>query len=111
MEVARSQEALEVQGTVQPDGSLVLDEKLDLPTGRVRVTVKPLQEGASPNAVRLLAMMEQIWADQTARGHVPRSKEEIDAEINQLREEAEEELQGVERLHEECQHARQESQE
>lgn len=89
----------EVQGTVQPDGSLLLDQKLNVPAGRVRVMVQPLRQPANP--ARFLAMMEQIWADQQARAHVPRSKEEIDAEIDQLRQEAEEELQASEQLHEE----------
>jgi hypothetical protein len=56
-------------------------------------------------------MMQRIWADQKARGHVPRTKEEIDAEIIQLRAEAEEELQAAERLHEDCQAAREVSKE
>jgi hypothetical protein len=83
-----NQEPLELQGTVQADGSLVLDEKLNLPAGRVRVTV---QTGNVPEKVdpgRFLAMMERIWADQKARGHIPRTREEIDAEINQMRDEA-----------------------
>jgi hypothetical protein len=104
-----SQEMLEVQGTVQPDGSLVLDEKLNLPAGRVRVTVHTRNEPEKVDPTRFLAMMERIWADQKARGHVPRSREEIDADINQLRDEAEEEMQAAEHLHEECQRARQQS--
>jgi hypothetical protein len=36
-------------------------------------------------------MMEGIWAAQKARGHVPRTKAEIDAEVRVLRDEAEEE--------------------
>ena len=104
-----SQETLEVQGTVHPDGSLVLDEKLKLPAGRVRVTVRTQYEPDQVDPARFLAMMERIWTDQKARGHVPRSREEIDAEINQLRDEAEEEMQAAERLHEECQRARQQS--
>jgi ABC-type phosphate transport system ATPase subunit len=97
-----SREIREVQGTVELDGKLVLDEKLNLPAGRVRVTVQPLEK---PNPARLLALMEQIWADQKARAHVPRTKEEIDADINQLRNEADLELQAAERLHEDCQRA------
>jgi hypothetical protein len=104
-----SKEMHEVHGTVQADGSLVLDEKLDLPAGRVRVTVQTCTEPKNPDPAKFLAMMESIWADQKVRGHVPRSKEEIDAEINQLRNEAEEEMQAVEELHEECQRARHQS--
>jgi len=39
-----NQETLEVPGTVQPDGSLVLDEKLNLPASRVHVTVQTRKE-------------------------------------------------------------------
>ncbi len=101
-----SREPIEVQGEVQADGTLMLDKRLELPAGRVRVTVQPVAVSEAPNLVRFQAMMEKIWAGQKARGHVPRSKEEIDAEIRQLREEAEEELKAAERLHEECQAAR-----
>ena len=104
-----SQEMIEVQGTVRPDGSLALDEKLGLPPGRVHVTVRTCHDSDKPDPVRFGVLMERIWADQKARGHVPRSREEIDAEINQLRGEAEEEMQAVERLHDECQGAHQQS--
>ena len=102
-----SQETIEVQGNVQADGTLVLDRRLELPAGPVRVTVQPVPVSSGSNLLRFQTMMEQIWAGQKARGHVPRTKEEIDAEIQELREEAEEELQAAERLHEECQHTRQ----
>jgi len=95
-----------VEGALQPDGTLVLDEKPNLPPGRVRVTM----QAVPPSAGRedgSLAVLQRIWAAQIARGHVPRSREEVDAEINALRDEAEEEMQAVERLHEECQRGRQ----
>jgi hypothetical protein len=96
-----------LEGTVHADGTLELDERLPLPAGRVRVTVQTFDVPQVPNQARFWDMMERIWADQKARGHVPRTREEIDAEINRLRDEAEQEVQAVERLHEECQRARQ----
>jgi hypothetical protein len=51
------------------------------------------------------AMMEEIWAGQAARGHAPRSKAKIDAEIASLRGEAEAEMLAAERIHAECQRA------
>jgi hypothetical protein len=102
--MSRNQVVLE--GTVHADGTLELDEKLPLPAGRVRVTVQTCDVPAPPNQARFWALMERIWADQKARGHVPRTREEIDAEVNQLRDEVEEEARAVERLHEECQRAR-----
>ena len=100
------QETFETLGTVRADGTLVLDRKLELPAGPVRVTVQPVAVSAGSNVVRFQAMMDQIWSGQNARGHIPRTREEIDAEVQLLREEAEEELQAAERLHEECQRAR-----
>ncbi len=94
-----------VEGTLQPDGTLVLAEKPNLPPGRVRVT---LQAWAAPAGLQdgVLARMQKVWAAQDARGYVPRTREEVDAEINALRDEAEEEMQAIERLHEETQCSR-----
>jgi hypothetical protein len=86
-----------VHGTLMPDGTLQLDEKLNLPAGRVQVMVHALAEPAPP-AESLETVMARVWAGQKARGHVTRSKETIDAEINTLRDEAEEEFQAIERL-------------
>ncbi len=38
--------AIEIVGTLRPDGTLVLDEKPALAPGRVRVALRPLGEGA-----------------------------------------------------------------
>ena len=55
-----SQEEIELQGTVRPDGSLVLDEKLELPAGRVHVTVRLCQEAEKPDPVRFGVLMEHL---------------------------------------------------
>jgi hypothetical protein len=96
--------AVELQGTLTSDGTLVLDEKPNLPPGRVRVTVQPL---ADLTKTPVWQVLEQIWAEQKASGHVPRSREEIDADIAAMRQEDEERMQAIERLHEECQRLRQ----
>ncbi len=83
-----------VAGTLKADGSLELDNKLDLAPGRVQVIVQPLPE--LPNDDPFWQMMEGIWAAQKARGHVSRTKEEIDAEIRLMRDEGEAEMQQVE---------------
>src|SRR5262245_27614794 len=90
---------VEVQGTLRPDGTLVLDRKPDLPPGRVRVTVRSEIDLTQTDVWQVL---ETIWAGQRARGHVPRSKEEIDAEIAAARQEDEERMGEQERIHEEC---------
>src|SRR5438552_1137038 len=93
-------ETVTVRGRIKPDGSLELDQKPSLPEGEVQVSIQPLAK--SPQPERFWKMMESIWADLKAAGRNPRTREEIDAEIAALRDEAEEEMQAVERLHEEC---------
>lgn len=87
-----------VNGELKPDGSLELEQTPALPAGRVRVTVESMAEPSRPE--RFWAMMGAIWADLSANGRTPRTREAIDAEINALRDEADEELRAVERLHE-----------
>ena len=94
-----------VEGSLQPDGTLVLDEKPNLPPGRVRVTMQAVPPPADPED-GFMVRMEKIWAAQKARGHVPRTREEID---NSLRDDAEEERQALERLHEKCVRAREQA--
>jgi hypothetical protein len=94
-------------GTVRPDGTLELDGKVGLPAGRVRITIEPIKATTSGEGGSLWETMEKIWAAQKARGHVPRSKEAIDAELQTLRDEAEEEFREVEAIHEECERERQ----
>jgi len=93
-----------VEGTVQPDGTLEVRQKVNLPAGRVQVTVEPVAEPVQPD--RFWTMMESIWAAQLASGRDPRTREEIDAEIKALRDEAEEEMQAVEHLQETYRRAR-----
>ena len=93
-----------VEGTLNADGTLVLDSKLTLPPGRVQLIVQLLPE--LPKDDPFWQRMEAIWAGQKARGQVPRSKEEIDAALKALRDEAEEEMQQTEKLQEACRLAR-----
>lgn len=88
-----------IEGTVQSDGTLVLDEPTKLPAGRVQVIVQPLS--SLPQGDPFWDMMQSIWAGQKARGFVPRSAEQVEAERRETREHWEERLQGIERLREE----------
>jgi hypothetical protein len=92
-------EPIVVQGTLKPDGTLELDQKVDLPAGRVQVTVQPLPEQADDP---FWQRMRAAWERQKASGHAPRTREEIDAAVEALREEAEEEVREAEQLHERC---------
>jgi hypothetical protein len=97
--------AVEIQGTLREDGTLVLDDKPNLPPGRVCVTLQPVD----PTQTDVWQVLERIWAGQRARGHVPRTREEIDAELETARQEDEERSQALERVHEECRRARQQN--
>jgi hypothetical protein len=94
---------VEIQGTLQADGSLVLDEKPSLPPGRVRVTLQPVLDYTQ---TPIWQFFERIRAENEARGFIPRSREEIDAAIAAARQEDEERMQEIERLHEECERSR-----
>lgn len=93
-----------VEGTLNPDGTLVLDRKLPLPAGRVQLIVQPLPE--LPADDPFWQQMRQIWDGQKARGQIPRGKKEIDAEIKSMRDEAEDEMRAIEALQHECRQAR-----
>ena len=89
-----------VQGTLNQDGTLNLDEKPDLPAGRVQVTFQPLPE--LPTDDPFWQRMRAAWDRQRLTGKTPRTREEIDAAVDALRQEAEEEIQTAESLHTAC---------
>jgi hypothetical protein len=93
-----------VNGVVKPDGTLELEGKVPLPAGRVQVIVQPYPE--LPKDDPFFQMLEAIWAGQKARGHVPRSAEEVEAERQQVREEWEERMREIERIRDEARRAR-----
>ncbi len=90
-----SLEEVVVAGTLKPDGSLELDEKPNPTPGRVQVTLAPLPE-LSPDDP-FWQRMRTIWAGQKARGFVPRTTAEVEAERRQVREEWEEQMRRIER--------------
>ena len=68
-----------IEGTLKPDGTL--DQKPNLSPGRVTVVLRPVPE--LPKGDPFWQMMNEIWIGQQARGHVPRSVEEVEAERRQ----------------------------
>jgi len=88
-----------VEGTLNPDGSLELDRKLNLPPGRVQLIVQPLPE--LPKDDPFWEMMERIWAARAAAGLSPRSTEDVETQRKALREEVEREIERAGRLQEE----------
>ena len=96
-----------LQATLKSDGTLELDEKPNLSPGRVRLTLEPLTPPTRPD--RFWAMMEQIWTDLKASGHVPRSVEEIEAEHQAFREEWDQHQDALEQIHRERERPRQQT--
>jgi hypothetical protein len=103
-----SRESIVVPGTVKPDGTLDVTQKVGLPPGPVEVTVRSAKVAASGESV--WTVLDRIHAEQQARGYMPRTREEIDAQINEMRDEWEERQQAIERLQEECARARRRAQ-
>ena len=95
-----------VQGRLAPDGSLQLREPIDLPSGEVQVTIRPLKPVPVPRE-DVWTVLSRIGAAQKARGYGPRTREEIDAELNAARDEAEDRMCALERIHTECDQSRQ----
>ncbi len=67
-----------VTGTLTDEHTVTLDEALSLAQGKVRLSVEPLASTPKRPHDEVIA---EIWARQQARGHQPRTREEIDAYI------------------------------
>ncbi|MCU0703454.1 MAG: hypothetical protein MUF18_05700 [Fimbriiglobus sp.] len=68
-------------GTLTDATTLTLDSPAPV-GGRVRVTLEAVAE---PDPLNLLEFFEQLERDQAARGHVPLTREEIDAHMREER--------------------------
>ena len=90
--------SVEVLGTVRPDGTLELNERLNVPPGRVRVRIESDAPVAHPPAEGLVEFGDRMRRELEAAGHKFRTKEEIDAEIEDLRNEWEERESDLGRL-------------
>ena len=77
---------LETLGTVRPDGTLDLDQKVTVAPGRVKVRVESVEPPAPP-AQGLVEFVQSVRQEMAAAGHRFRTKDEIDAEIEELRNE------------------------
>jgi len=103
---------IEVRGTVRPDGVLELDGPVALAPGRVLVTVRPVRPEEQPELPRgdpFWEMMRSIWDGQKARGHVPRTAEEIDAEVRESRDGWDERQRQIEQLQEDSRRSREQA--
>ncbi len=69
----------QLTGELTDDRHVTLDEPVPLAPGKVRVIVEQVAGDTKPD---LAAFEQTLRARQAARGHVPRTKEEIDAYLN-----------------------------
>ena len=79
-----------VEGTVRADGTLEVHEKVNLPAGKVQVTLVPWPD--LPRDDPFWQRMQAIWEGQRARGHVPRSAADVEAERQSAAQELEERM-------------------
>jgi hypothetical protein len=73
-----------MEGMVTDDGSLKLGRRIALPPGPVRVTLESMAAKANAN---VWAVLERIRLKRSEWGLAGRSRDEIDAQIRQLRDE------------------------
>jgi hypothetical protein len=83
-----------VQGTLKPDGTLELAQKLTLPPGQVTVTIQPAGP-AAPAGRGLADVIDEIRKGQQARGFQGRGTEEIEAARQEGEDEYEKRMQAL----------------
>lgn len=88
-----------LRGVLRPDGTLELQGKPTLPAGPVQVTLQAEFEADRRDP---WGALQQIWDERKALGLQSRSAEEIDAQIQAMRDEWEERQQEIEHLQETC---------
>ncbi len=88
---------LETLGTVGPDGTLELDQKLAVPPGRVRVRVESVEAPVQPKE-SLVEFVQRNRRELEAADHKFRTKEKIDAELEAMRGEWDDRLDELDRL-------------
>ena len=72
-----------VTGTLVDDRTVALDQPLPLRPMKVRIAIEPLDE--MPRRLYRPEVISRIHAAQTARGHRPPSREEVDHRIQSER--------------------------
>lgn len=95
-----------LQGTLASDGTLQLDEKVNLPAGRVQVTLLPVPTAPGTPA-QFRERMQAIWAARLAGMQTPTATQTATEQRQALREEMEQEIQEAMLLQERCRTARQ----
>jgi hypothetical protein len=85
-----------LHGRIRPDGTVQIDERVNLPPGPIQVTVEASRGTSAGEDTQ--SVLKQIRARRLARGAAARSKEEIDAEINAMRDEDEQRMREIEAI-------------
>ena len=75
-----------IEGVLTEDRQLILDERPNLPAGRVKVLVRPAEWLADAQN-SLLAAVRELAASQTARGYEGPPVSELLAELDAMRDE------------------------
>lgn len=88
-----------IHGTLQPDGTRELDQKPNLPPGRVTFRLQPL--AVLPEGDPFFDLLKGIWAVRAQAGLTAHTAEEVEAQHRQLREGSEQEILEAGRLQEE----------
>jgi hypothetical protein len=97
---------IEVQGTLREDGTLVLDEKPNLPPGRVKVTVQSVPDYRQ---TEIWQFFERMDAERKAKGIALCTPEEIDHYLATMRDD-DERCQSIEQIQEEARRRRERGQ-
>jgi hypothetical protein len=93
-----------LEGMLKPDGTLELDQRPNLPPGRVRIRLQSLV--VLPESDPFFEMLQGIWAARAQAGLTSRSVEEVEAQRRQLRDDSEQEILEAGRLQEESRRLR-----
>jgi hypothetical protein len=77
--------SVEVLGTVRPDGTLELDQKLTVPPGRVKVRLEPVPRGGAGASEGLADFVRRTREEAQAQGSTFMNDEEVEGWIEELR--------------------------
>jgi hypothetical protein len=91
-----------IAGTLKPDGTLELDEKPNLPPGRVKVVLRQEAEVVLPTGDPFWQRMQAMWAIPKGSGNACDGGANTLTEVRKMREEWDEHQQAIERLQDEC---------
>jgi len=90
-----------IEGTLNADGTLVLDKKPNLPPGRVQVVLRRETSVELPGDDRFWQRMRAIWAIPRSAGNASDGGANTLEEVRRVREEWDEHQQALEQLQEE----------